>query len=93
MHILTYKIIHDFLFLTKYFTLAYICMHLSIRNVSRSEDSFPRVTDRLGQVIDVVRGKWRRETQIFLALPSGEEVSTRKKSQDALARHYFLQAD
>lgn len=39
------------------------------------------------------RGKWKREAPVSLVLPSGEEVSTRKESQNELARHHFLYAD
>lgn len=52
------------------------------------------VSDRLGQIVDVVQGKWRREApSVSLVLASAEEVSTWEESRDALARHLFLQVD
>lgn len=51
------------------------------------------VTDRLGQVVEMTRGKWRREVPVTLVLSSGDKVSTWEEFQDGLAIYHFLQTD
>lgn len=51
------------------------------------------LTDRLCQVVDVVRSKRSREASVSLVLPSGKEGSIWEEYQDALDRYLSPQAD